>query len=127
MSQADLERKHVELIKAYGNDLKDVQDTFNVQKSHSAPGKYLERQGPPLYVNMPPVSGALFWLRGLVERIEEPMVKLKQTMRLMLDSEEAKEVTKLYATLLSSLRDFETVQYTAWGKGVDDVSQARDE
>eukprot|EP00965_Chrysotila_dentata_P159826 5279551-Pleurochrysis_carterae.AAC.3 len=43
---------------------------------------------------MPPVSGALFWVRGLIERIEEPMLKLKQTMRLMLDTEEAKEVNK---------------------------------
>ena len=102
-----------------------VQDTFNVQRQLSAPGKYLERQGPPLYVNMPPVSGALFWLRGLIERIEEPMLKLKQTMRLMLDSEDAKEVTKLYTGLLASLREFEAVQYAAWGKGVDDVSQSK--
>ena len=55
-----------------------MQETFNLQRTLSAPGKYLERQGPPLYVNMPPVSGALFWLRGLIERIEEPMQKLKQ-------------------------------------------------
>ena len=44
-------------------------------------------------MNLPPVSGALFWVRGLIDRIEEPMAKLKQTMRLMLDSEEAKEVS----------------------------------
>ena len=78
---SDLERKHVDLIKAYGNDLKDVQEIFTSMKEISAEGKYLQRDGPPLYVNMPPVSGALFWTRGLVERIEEPMAKLKATMR----------------------------------------------
>ena len=46
-------------------------------------------------------------------------------MRLMLDSEEAKEVTKLYTALLASLREFETTQYSAWGKGVDDISQSK--
>ena len=102
-----------------------MQNTFSQQKAISAEGKYLERHGPPLYVNMPPVSGALFWLRGLMERIEEPMAKLKQTMRLMLDSEEAREVNKVYTGLLASLREFETTQYSAWGKGVDDVSQQK--
>ena len=38
-------------------------------------------------------------VRGLVERIEEPMGKLRSTLRLMLDSEEAKEVTKSCASL----------------------------
>ncbi len=123
--QADLERKHVDLIKAYGQDLRDVQDSFNSHKALSAPGKYLERQGPPLYVNMPPVSGALFWVRGLIERIEEPMVKLRQTLRLMLDSEEAKEVNKVYTSLLAALREFEASQFTSWGKGVDEVSQVK--
>lgn len=34
--QADLERKHLELIKSYGADLRDVQDVFAKQKSLSA-------------------------------------------------------------------------------------------
>ena len=114
--QADLERKHVDLIKAYGNDLKDVQEIFTSMKEISAEGKYLQRDGPPLYVNMPPVSGALFWTRGLVERIEEPMAKLKATMRPMLDLEESKEVVKLHASLLASLREFESSKYSEWGK-----------
>ena len=74
-----MERKHLELIKTYGTDLRDVQDTFTKQKNLSAEGRYLERMGPPLYMNLPPVSGSLFWVRGLIDRIEEPMTKLKQT------------------------------------------------
>lgn len=76
-------------------------------------------------MNLPPVSGALFWVRGLIDRIEEPMNKLKQTMRLMLDSEEAKEVTKMYSALLTSLREFEAAQHSGWGKGVEDISQQK--
>ena len=53
------------------------------------------------------------------------MAKLKQTMRLMLDSEEAKEVTKTYTGLLAALRDFEASQYEAWGAGVEEISQSK--
>lgn len=81
--QADLERKHLELIKAYGSDLKDVQDTFTRQKTCSAEGFYLEREGPPLYMNLPPISGALFWANGLLDRIEEPMVPANPLWPLM--------------------------------------------
>lgn len=73
LEQADLERKHIELIKAYGKDLRDVSEAFNRQKDKSATGRYLERNGPPLYCNMPPCSGALYWVcrvpaLGLPER-----------------------------------------------------------
>jgi dynein heavy chain len=30
----------------------------------------------PIYVNMPPVSGALAWCSGLKERMKEPLDKL---------------------------------------------------
>ena len=43
----------------------------------------------------------------------------------MLDSEEAKEVTKTYTGLLTALRDFEAAQHAGWGKGVEDISQQK--
>jgi hypothetical protein len=79
--QADLERKHLELLKAYGKDLRDVQDTFTRQRAKSAEGFYLERAGPPLYMNMPPVAGALYWARGLLDRVREPMEKLTAMLK----------------------------------------------
>ena len=88
---SDIEAKNLQLIYQYGEGLKEVQQLFSRDRHQSMAGKFYAREGPPLFVNMPPVSGALFWLRGLIERIEEPMLKLKQTMRLMLDAEEAKE------------------------------------
>eukprot|EP00965_Chrysotila_dentata_P017223 571652-Pleurochrysis_carterae.AAC.1 len=90
----ELQRKTVDLIVAYSRDLKSVRDTFLGQRSLSAAGKFLERGGPPLYVNMPPVAGALFWARGLIDRIEEPMSKLESTLQRMLNSEEATEARR---------------------------------
>ncbi|RPH15646.1 MAG: hypothetical protein CBC49_005055 [Alphaproteobacteria bacterium TMED89] len=123
--QADLERKHLELLKAYGKDLRDVQDTFTRQRSKSAEGFYLERNGPPLYMNMPPVAGALYWARGLLDRVREPMDKLNAMLKVMLESEEAKEVTKSYGSLFSAIREFEAEQHANWSKDVEDISQAK--
>ena len=53
------------------------------------------------------------------------MGRLKATMAMMPDLDEAKEVTKSYAALLAALRDFESQQYTGWGQGVEEVSTAK--
>ena len=53
------------------------------------------------------------------------MVQLKQTMPMMLETEEGKEVTKTYTSVLGNLRSFEGAQYEAWGAGVDEVSQSK--
>lgn len=47
--QADLEKKHADLLRAYGHDLRDVQDAF--QKHNHAPpttnNSAPNRSGPP--------------------------------------------------------------------------------
>ena len=123
--QADLERKHLDLLRAYADDLRDVQDTFSSQRATSAVGFYLEREGPPLYMNMPPVAGALYWVRGLIDRIEGPMVKLRAMMKPLMESEEAKEVVKTHTNLLAALTEFADENHVAWGKSVENVSQAK--
>jgi dynein heavy chain len=122
--QADLERKHLDLLKAYSSDLRDVQDIYTRQKDQSAVGFYLEREGPPLYCNMPPVAGAIYWVKGLKLRIEEPMFKLKATLKTMLESEEAKDVMKTYGNLIEALDKYAHEVHSSWEKGVEDVSQA---
>jgi len=57
--QSDLETKHLALIRQYGEDLKEVQELFTSDRHKSCVGKFFERDGPPLYVNMPPSAGAL--------------------------------------------------------------------
>ena len=54
----DLERKHLDLVRNYGQDLKEVADTFRETKD-----------SPPLNKNAAPHSGRVTWVRGLRERV----------------------------------------------------------
>ena len=55
---SDIEAKNLQLIYQYGEGLKEVQQLFSRDRHQSMAGKFYAREGPPLYVNMPPVSGA---------------------------------------------------------------------
>ena len=41
-------------------------------------------------MNMPPVSGALAWVQGLLQRMSEPMSSLQVVMGVMAEADEAK-------------------------------------
>jgi dynein heavy chain, axonemal len=112
--QDELERKQIALIQQYGLDLKRVQELF-----------LTERENPPISWNLPPIAGALAWCRGLKERIVDPMAKLKQLNRTIMNREEAKEVSKIYASIMSSLDDYEHQKIEEWGADVERSSQVR--
>ena len=57
--QTDLEKKNIDLLNGYAQDLKQVQEIFVVFKDH-----------PPINYNAPPRAGAVYWVRGLIERIQ---------------------------------------------------------
>jgi dynein heavy chain len=114
--QDELEKKYVGLVQAYGADLKNVQELF------------LEfRDKPPSETarNLPPITGSLTWCRGLVSRIQTPMVKLQLLDRTILDREEAKEVAKVHATIMASLQEYETQKIEEWGRDVEASSDAK--
>lgn len=90
--QADLEKRHVALLRSFLEDLHVVEDHFHSECSVSSRGSYLEREGPPVYYNMPPISGAVAWCRALLDRLELQMQRLELTMRLMLDTDEVRRV-----------------------------------
>ncbi len=110
--QDELERKQIALVQAYGQDLKRVQELF-----------LTERDAPPISWNLPPIAGALTWCRGLKERIADPMTKLKSLSRTIMNREEAKEVTKVYTAIVSSLEDYEHQRIEEWGSDVERSSQ----
>ena len=110
----ELEKKHTTLIGAYGDDLRDMQQLFIDAKD-----------SPPIPSNMPKISGALQWCRGLLERIRLPMEKLKQLDRSVLDREEAKEVVKTYTSLVASLGEYEHLKIEEWGEEIEQSSQAK--
>ncbi len=43
----------------------------------------------------------------------------------MLDREDAREVVKMYTSLLGQLADFERVKIEAWGQSIEESSQAK--
>ncbi|CAN0161161.1 unnamed protein product [Scytosiphon promiscuus] len=112
--QDELEKKYVGLVQSYGADLKNVQELF-----------LQSRDSPPISWNLPPIAGALTWCRGLVDRIQIPMTKLQQLDRTILDREEAKEVAKVYATIIASLQEYENQKIEEWGRDVEASSQAK--
>ena len=70
--QDELEKKQITLLELYKVDLKKVQQIF-------LEGKALvdaQDQKSPVYKNLPPISGALNWTRGLYERVNLPMERL---------------------------------------------------
>ena len=127
--QADLLKKQADLISAYATDLREVYALFHREKRRSAEGFYLERDGPPLYMNMPPVAGSTFWVRGLIERVSSPMDKLRspqsRATHRVLELEESLEVIGQHDALLQALHDFETASYDAWARGVEETSAAK--
>ena len=79
----------------------------------------------PISWNMPPIAGALTWCRGLVERIQIPMAKLNQLDKTIIEREEAKEVAKIFTTIISLLQEFETQKIDEWSRDVEQSSQAK--
>lgn len=112
--QDELEKKYVGLVQSYGSDLKTVQEIF-----------LQNRDNCPIASNLPPISGALTWCRGLMERIDIPFSKLNQLERAILEREEAKEVSKVFSTIKASLQEFESQKIEEWGREVELSSHAK--
>jgi len=70
--QDELEKKHITLLELYKQDLKTVGAIF--MEGKALVDKVDERA--PIFNNLPPITGALNWTTGLLERISEPMNKL---------------------------------------------------
>ena len=85
------------------------------------------RDAPPLAIaqNMPRVVGALFWGRGLRQRVDHPVDKLRELGESILERSESKELMKLYGALASSLSEFEGQKVEEWGRDIDSASQAK--
>ena len=110
----DLEKKQSQLLRAYGQDLSEVQELFKSQ-----------RDNPPPYPNMPPTSGAIVWSKSLLERINRPMVHFLEMHEELLKTEEAKEILELHATLNTVLLEYQRIKYAEWSGDVSSVSKEK--
>jgi len=110
----EMEKKYVELLTGYQLNLTAVQKLF--MESRSAPN---------IASNLPPIAGALYWSRGLLERIRLPTEKLKLLDRKVLDRDEAVEAIKTFTYLTGRLQEFEKQQIKAWADSIEATSQAK--
>jgi dynein heavy chain len=86
--QDELEKKQINLLDLYKDDLKTVAQIFQ-------DGKVLiekQDENGPISLNMPPIAGAINWTSGLYERIREPMQKLQGLSQSIQDREEYKDI-----------------------------------
>jgi dynein heavy chain len=114
--QAQLEKKHKVLLKEYRTDLTIVERTFMDSK------KPVDDvvDDAPIYANLPPVAGAIYWAKSLKRRIVEPEWKLQLYNKALKSvPEEFKEVEKTYITLKAKLDGYEASRYTAWETEVE--------
>ena len=114
--QDELEKKHLQLVKSYHEDLKQTQEVFLSQ-----------RQDPPISSNMPPMCGALRWCRSLKDRIDIPKAKLDALgkNKAIMEREEAKEVLKVYNTIDANLSEYIQSKFEEWGAGVGNLSKEK--
>jgi len=119
--QDELEKKHIALLELYKGDLKTVQSIFLEGKA------LVDRQDEraPISCNLPPVSGALNWTAGLLERIKEPMDRLSGLSQTIQDREEYKDVQKLYASICRALKEFEDSKIKQWEQLVEAETEVK--
>jgi dynein heavy chain len=109
----DLEKKHVDLVQTFGKDLKVVLEIFRGLKDHPIIGR-----------NMPPVAGAVSWVRGLKERIQDPYERFKTLhASAVMESEETKEVFKIYNLAIALFEEFEQKQFGGWCEAIESIGQ----
>lgn len=60
----------------------------------------------PISNNLPPISGALSWTTGLLDRVREPMEKMSLMSKSIQDREEFKDVQKLDQSMIKNIREY---------------------
>eukprot|EP00929_Paragymnodinium_shiwhaense_P077084 TRINITY_DN3967_c0_g3_i3.p1 TRINITY_DN3967_c0_g3~~TRINITY_DN3967_c0_g3_i3.p1 ORF type:complete len:4541 (+),score=1544.66 TRINITY_DN3967_c0_g3_i3:127-13749(+) len=109
--QEMLERSYKKLLAQCKVDLSEISRSFLENR-----GKVDKvAAGAPLFHNMPPIAGAIYWVRSLKNRAQDPMGKLllyNHTVRKPV--EEFDDVEKAYNTLKATLEEYERSRYEQW-------------
>eukprot|EP00937_MAST-01D_sp_MAST-1D-sp2_P001625 g1625.t1 len=113
---AQMDAHCISLINMFAVDLKVTQEYFF--SSHANPPR-------EAFLNLPACISAIHWSRGLRDRIENPMRKLREIDADFSEREEAKAVVEEYFSLCNHLQEYETGMVMEWAAGVEAVSQAK--
>ena len=129
MVKDELDKKLSALLSMYSDEVKAVQELF-----------HKSRHSPKIDTNMPPIAGALSWVRALRGRVEEPMEKLRYYVHFLTsgsaavdgaggsgegEREEMRELLKAQAALVAQLSDFEARALQEWSADIDSSSDAK--
>jgi dynein heavy chain len=117
--QDELEKKQINLLELYKNDLKTVSSIF--MEGRGLVDNTDDRS--PISTNMPPVAGALNWTTGLLQRIKEPMTKLNTISKSIQEREEFKDVQKLYDSLVKNIREYNDQKILTFNQAVEDNTE----
>ena len=119
--QEELDKRFQALLVHYKKDLRQVHKLYMDDRSSIGTNS----DDSPMYLNLPPIAGAIYWARSLLMRVQEPMPKLVQYSRLLRDkSEEFKEVEKLASSLVSTFDEYEQQMYSMWES--ESIAQAKE-
>jgi dynein heavy chain len=110
----ELEKKYAPLVVTIKDQVEEVQRLFMENKDK-----------PPVASNLPPISGALTWNRGLTNRVNYPIEKLKTLDKKILEREDTRDMLKIYTALIGMMADFDREKIEAWGATIEESSQAK--
>ena len=70
------------------------------------------KDNPPIPKNMPPNSGSIAWARSIITRVKTPIDKFKTRPVILTNSQNGREVAKMYVDLAKKLtEDYEGVRF----------------
>lgn len=107
---ADMEKKTTDLVRNYMDDLKSVFYLFRAAK-----------ENPPIAKNAAPHSGAVAWVRGLKQRVEEPMSRLNAYPQAETVPEVA-ELQSLFESLIQAMDEYEKKRIAEWCAEIEATS-----
>jgi dynein heavy chain len=111
---AELEKKHVTLLRAFAADIKEVHDVFTAG-----------RTAPQLSKNAAPNSGAVAWLRALLQRVEEPFERLRQMGQVLTATPEGVALDAQYTQLVTALKEAEGGIVLDWSSRAEELGDER--
>ncbi|XP_031342975.1 dynein heavy chain 8, axonemal-like [Photinus pyralis] len=104
-----LDDRYLEAIEMFQSEIEELRDHYNE-----------ERQNPHLPWNVPPVSGRIMWIRQLYTRIEEPMNKFKEKLKVM-RHRKVQKCIQMFNSLSCVFVHYEQLYHKAWFKHIPQV------
>ena len=96
--QDELEKKYNVLVAQYKDDGLETQNVFQDSKQAVA----TNADDAPIFQNMPPCTGAIYWANSLRQRLREPMVKIRAYADAVREVPEGfREIEMLYTSLMT--------------------------